>query len=410
MPKIHEIPITNKITKYITKDIFEQICPYAKASSVFTNDGMSFWTFEAFIEAIEFMNNLSNPMYHNFGTDSTHLNNIIEIASFLANFSQETGDLSLEAPYPWSWPKIVKSGNSTEGLAGGGIGILEGAVPNVFFGETNTSGELTGKKINLSTTEKKVLGVSENTIQGVIMNLSTMNQPQFGLGVGTGNGAVFMKDLIAVSDDGTLWGDIPDNERNSNLGFIKPIKDYKFDYANQSNRMYAALSPIAQYSGRGAIQLSYNYNYTECSKALFGDYRLVKYPNLIITQDRENFLGKPFYFGFPGPNTNGNNKLPDFISKTTPNARVMAWLVCFWFWMDTNRSGRKISCHYAMTRPFTHGITSCNMIINNQSGCSTSWASKKNECYKRICKIFGLSDEIIMKSIICPPHPESQIK
>lgn len=134
----------------------------------------------------------------------------------------------------------------------------------------------------------------------------------------------------------------------------------------------------------------------------------MKYPNLIITTDREKFLGKPFYFGFPGPNPGGNNKLPEFISNTTPVARIMGWLVCLWFWMDKNRSGRKISCHQAMLDPYNIGITTANAIINNQSGLiKGTWAYNKNLYYIRICKILGVNSE---NTIVSPPHPSSLLK
>lgn len=396
------IPSVNKnISSWFTKQHWETIFPYAKASAVFTHDGEPFWRYEDFIASIEWMNNHPNPIFHGFGTDSSdNIINILEVCAFSGNFHQETGDPSISVPYPWGWPKVEPSGQTWEGSAGGALGILEGAIAQPFLGSLPTiKAERTGPTLQLSSTEKKVIATPENTITGVLTSMIQLNQPQFGLGTGTGNGAVFQPGLVAVSDNGTLWGDEPRDTKFS----VRPTSEYK---QSTTDRNYSALGPYAQYGGRGAIQLSYNYNYSDCSMALFGDYRLAKYPNLIITTDRENFNGNSYYFGFPGPNPNGNNQLPYWIKASTPPARMLAYITCFWFWMDRNRSGRKISCHECMLKPYTHGITGTNMIINNQSGCSSGWAANKNLYYKRICKILGVSEEIINKSIVCPPNKE----
>jgi hypothetical protein len=293
-------------------------------------------------------------------------------------------------------------GDISEGNAGGALAILEGASGEPYFGESSqVQAELKSASLKLSPTEKRVLRVPEDTIGGIVRSLAQLNQPQFGLGLGSGNGAVFLPKLVSVSDDGTLWGDDPINEI---IGKVNPTKDYKYDL---SDRRYSAMGPYAQYGGRGAVQLSYNYNYSECSIALFNDYRLVRFPNLIITTDRETFNGKPFYFGFPGPNLNGNNQLPQDIKATTPNARVLAWLTSLWFWMDKSRSGRKMSCHQCMLEPFTYGITGCNLIINNDSGCTPGWAGKKVAYYRRISRILSIPNELVEKSIVCPPNSEN---
>jgi len=404
MPRIHSVPnITKNITNWFNKELWETIFPYSKSSSSFTHDNDSFWRYDDFIKAINWINNHPNPIYHNFCTDSNNiLYNILELCAFLGNLQQETGDPSIVSPYPWGWPKVEPSGQVWEGPSGGCLGVLEGAISQPFLGTVpNIKAERIGPTLQLSFTEKKVIGTPENTITGIISNMNQLNQPQFGLGVGTGNGAVFQPKLVAVSDNGTLWGDEPINEK---VGIVNPSSEYK-NIINDRN--YASLGPYSQYGGRGAIQLSYNYNYSDCSIALFGDYRLAKYPNLIITTDRDNFNNNSYYFGFPGPNTNGNNKLPEWIIETTPPARMLAFITCFWFWMDMSRSGRSISCHQCMLNPFTHGITGTNMIINNQSGCTIkTWANDKVLFYKRICRIFGISDNIINKSIICPPNKD----
>lgn len=398
MPPCNTPTTPSNIEKYINNDLFELIFPYSKVSTVYTHDNEPFWRLEDLVEAIRWLNNNSEN-YKNFGTDSSdHLVNVLEICAFLANFNQETG-WDLAVPYPYSYPKVNPSGEPWEGFAGGGLGILEGGAGEVYFGDSPPfEAEMASKPLKLSQREKQVLKVQEDKIGGLVRSLVQMNQPQFGLGSGTGNGAVFLPGYVSVSDDGTLWGDAPVNEK---VGKVYPTSQY---ILNLQDRRYASMGPYCQYSGRGAIQLSYNYNYSECSIALFGDYRLVKYPNLIITSDRETFNGKPYYFGFPGPNQGGNNELPEEIKRTTPSARVLAWLTSLWFWNDKNRSGRSMSCHQCMLEPQIYGITGCNLIINNDSGCQPGWAFKKNNYYRRITRIFGIPQDITEKSIICPPN------
>ena len=243
MPRISKIP--KSISDYITETQFEMIFPYSKASNVFTHDNEPFWRYQDFIAAVKYMNSLPNKIFHNFGTDSQDdTTNLLEIACFLANFHQETGDPSIEAPYPWSWPKVEKTGTYYEGPAGGALAIMEGSIAQPVLGELPTQGELQSKSIQLSVIEKSVIKTPENTIKGIIATLNGINQPQFGLGVGTGNGVVFQPGLLGVSDDGTLWGDEPINEI---VGKVLPTKNYKL---STTDRKYAALGPYAQYGGK----------------------------------------------------------------------------------------------------------------------------------------------------------------
>jgi hypothetical protein len=381
---------------WFTQEMWETICPYAKVSAVFAHDGEPFWRYSDFISAIAWMNRHQTKMFHNFGTDSKDINiNKFEIAAFLGNFTQETG-WKLLAPYPYSYPPIAKRGEVWEGYSGGGLAILEGVTGELYFDVPPTYPvEMVSKPLKLSSTEKKVLGVPENSIGGIARSLKQINQPQFGLGRGTGGGATFQDGLVSVSDDGTLWGDKPLDEK---VGKVRPSSEHR---QILDDRTYSSLGPSSQYGGRGAIQLSYNYNYSDCSMALFGDYRLAKYPNLIVTTDRESFNRKPFTFGFPGPNPGGDNQLPQWIKESTPPARQLAFITCFWFWMDNNRSGRKISCHECMLKLKTHGICAANLIINNQDGLSVSWAADKLNYYRRICRILRLTD--IESTIVKPP-------
>lgn len=394
-----------KLEEWFTDELWETIFPYSKASACFTHDNQPFWRRIDFINAVKWMNSHPNKMYHNFCEDSADHNiNVLELCSFLANTHQETGDPSLTVPYPWGWPPAKPTGANHEGPGGGCLAICEGVCAVATFGETKLNGVLNSTQL-LSPTEKRVLGINDNEIHGVVMDYSPANQPNFGLGRGTGAGAVFQNGLVAVSDDGTLYGDEPKTKDPAELAIIRPSSEVMGKSVDDPR--FAALGLYGRYGGRGAIQLSYNYNYSECSLALFGDYRLARFPNLITTTDRKAWMGKPEYFGFPGPNRGGKNNLPSEIERTTPPARILAWATCLWFWMDNRRSGRKVSCHQAMMEPRRMGITTCNMIINNDSGCNRgTWAWNKNRYYERICKIFGIDAS---GTIVCPPAREAQI-
>lgn len=370
---------------WFSEELWTKIFPYIKCSSVWTHDNEPFWKYSDFLRSIEYMNKHHNVDFHGFVNSGDLLTDKLEMASFLANFHQETGDPSLEVPYPWSYPKNEKKGYIYEGNAGGGLAIMEGSIAQVVLDDPIPHSDIK-KSINLTSLEKEIIGTNNDVIKSIIPSLKSINQPNFGLGQGTGTGAILKEHYQAVSDNGTL------------------LKEGSVQEGDPRN--YTCNGPYCQYGGRGAIQLSYNYNYTDCSLALFDDLRLVKYPNLIVTTDRIKFNGLPFYFGFPGPNFNGANRLPFDIENTTPPARVLAFLTCLWFWM-VPRSGRKISCHYSMINWKTHGITSCNMIINNQSGCTKSWAYNKVLYYRRICKIFDIPDDIVDVSITCPPNKEA---
>ena len=386
------------ISNWFTQDDFEKIFPYAAASSVYTDDLKPFWTYSAFIEAVNWMNSHSDKRFHGFCTESRDQKiNRLELAAFLANTHQETGDPSLLIPYPW-WPVTVKKTGPEYGPAGGLLAIIEGTcaaiVPHPVKDKLPGNYDLVANNILLTKTARDMIGLdSQYTLTASISKLQTVNQPGFGLGTGV---AAFQPGLVAVSDDGTLYGD---NPRGSDASTVKGTSSL---IQSTTDRRYASGGVYSQYGGRGAIQLSYNYNYSTCSLELFGDYRLARYPNLIITTDRTFFNGKSEIFGFPGPQPNGNNKLPLEILRTTPPARMMAWITAICFWM-LPRSNRPISCHQCMLEPTKYGITGVNLIVNNDSGCKPGWAYKKVEYYKRICSILGIDWD---KTIICPPNSE----
>ncbi len=368
--------------------------PYIKASAVFTHDNNSFWTYEDFLKSVDYMNNHPNKMYHNFASRENELSNKLELCAFLGNFHQETGEPSIEVPYPWYWPSIQKKPELEKyyGKAGGGLGICEGVIAEVNFSNTEEAPKLpfpvdmASKPIRLSKIEKDIIGCNEDYIFGTVRSLKQLNQPQFRIPP-----TKIYTDHINVGWDGQMYSkSLKDNSKN--IKDTSEIND-TIEIENGNN--------FNSYGGRGAIQLSYPYNYTDCSVALFGDYRLSQYPNLITTTDRQNFLSKPEYFGFPGKNKNGNNKLPENILNTTPSARQLAFITCFWFWMDDNRSGRNVSCHNALQQ-YNSFRASC-LIINNDDGTKPgSWASKKVEYYKRMAKILDIPDQEVEKTLGIP--------
>jgi len=313
---------------------------------------------------------------------------MLEIAAFLANMHQETGDPSLTAPYPWLYPAADPQTGPQVGPAGGALSVIEGVAPQVIVHARGTpcpvKGILSVTLNNMRPKCRSVLGLrTDDVMSCVVTDLSNAYQPNFGLGAGTGAGVVFQPGLVGVSDDGTLYGD----SSRSTTDIVASTKNL---VASKTDRRYACLGTYCGYSGRNAIQLSYNFWYSDCSIDLFGDYRLARYPNLLITADRDTWNDFPGTFGFVGPNPGGKNVLPSNISSTTPPAQIIGWASALWFWMGP-RSGRPISCHEAMMQPKVNGITAVNLIVNNQTGLEAgSWAANKVLYYKRICNILGV--------------------
>lgn len=396
MPRNTKIP--ERLEDWFTIELFEKIFPYAAASNVFTHDKKPFWDYISFINSIKWMNNHKDTRFHNFCNNGDELINKYEMAAFLANTHQETGDPSIKIPYPWLWPSPPNRNGPEYDVAGGMLAIMEGCCSMVAPHPTTSAAPFKGdlnSQVPLTSNTRYLIGLSDKeSLAACVLNLKPVDQPNFGLGAGTGGGVVFQDGLAAVSDNGTVYGDIP---TGTDANIVKPTKEC---IKSTTDRRFAALGPYCQYGGRGAIQLSYNFNYSWTSLELFNDYRLIRFPNLIITTDRIKFNGLPYYFGFPGPNEGGNNQLPLNISSTTPPARMMAYITAICFWM-LPRSGRSISCHECMLQPTKIGITGVNLIVNNDSGCKVgTWAYNKNIYYKRICNIFNIDST---PTLICPP-------
>jgi hypothetical protein len=386
----------------LTKDIFDIIFPYSGASIIFTHDNKPFWDYESFILSVDWMNRHFDSEFHGFGIDKDGNVNLFELGAFMGNTHQETGDPTVRAPYSY-WPNPPGIPGPHNGPAGGLMAISEGVNAALEPGEkiSFTNSVLKALNFPMTAIQKQITGLE--TASAFAISLTTTDQPNFGLHPTNTSIDITLPGLVAVDLDGTLYGDFPEgNDANT----VKP----KSQYPKTPSRI---APPYTQYGGRGAVQLSYNFNYSWITLELFNDYRLARYPNLITTTDRDTWNGRPYYSGFPGPNPNGQNKLPEYIARTTPPARIMAWLTSLAFWMKP-RSGRWMSCHTAMQEPFKYGITTTNLIINNQHGCDSkrldhiknyeeiSWAGKKNIFYIRVCRILGIDAQRTESSIVCP--------
>lgn len=385
----HPSSSTSILESIVTQDMWDKIFPYADLSAVYSpTDKIPIYRREDLFEAVRFMNNLPDKRFAGFCSSSDMNINKYEIAAFFANATQETSDLSLTAPFPWLWPKADPLDGPEAGLAGGLITLLESLYPQVVAHKKGTPAPYKGP---LSCTlgyddfrpaARKTLGLRPDDVLTSVITTTNAFMPGFALGPG-GSGAVFQPGLVAVSDDGTLYGDEPKSTRFP----VRPTKDLKTAVNDRSTVCKGA---YCTYAGKSLTQLSYNYNVCSMSMDVFGDYRVAKYPNLIVTTDRKTWNGVPELFGFPGPNPGGKNVLPDDIDKTTPNGRVMGWLSYLWFW-QIPQSGRPISCHECALNPTTAGIVKICQIVNNQTGLVPgSWAEKKILCYKRICGILGV--------------------
>jgi len=117
------------IASWLTPELFTRIFPYACISSVYTHNNTPFWDLVSFISAVNWMNNHQNKQFHGFGTTK------LEVAAFLANVAQETGDPSLQIPYPYSWPKPApRTGPEFNNSGAGGLTcLIEGTSCSYFF-------------------------------------------------------------------------------------------------------------------------------------------------------------------------------------------------------------------------------------------------------------------------------------
>jgi hypothetical protein len=233
--------------------------------------------------------------------------------------------------------------------------------------------------------------VTPNTNRGLFFK---GNPPSF---APTDGGCVMQGGYTCVSSDGTIYGDSNYvDKQTSPYKNLFPVKTLPTTCKNGDASCSCIDNDLTcEYVGRGPTQLTGNINYHACSIALFGDLRLVRYPNLLNTVDRSNYQnnGSNYYsdsqkqniFGFPG-----GNIIPNEIINSTPDARVLIWATNLWFWMDTCRSGKSISCHQCMLDPNTFGISAVGCIVNANSACGETQSYKKYLYYKSICSILGV--------------------
>jgi hypothetical protein len=411
------------------------------------------------MDAIDLIEKLPNKDLHGFCYESPDQRiNISEMAAFLGNMQQETGDPSSIAPYPYDCPyngvpKCVKmaarcGGKLNDGspytgptnccftnatckgtewwasctannpndapeggrYAGGAQFLVEGALEQVGNpsptatsppNPTATSPPISQFFFNYDINNKNVedeLGCSSLGLSGGVVKPNTNRGLFFSNGKfqETDGGCVMQGGYTCVTSDGTLYGnkDYVDLQTSQykNLFPVKTLPDTC--NSGDGTCQCVDLDLRCEYVGRGPTQLTGNINYHACSLALFGDLRLVKYPNLLNTIDRtavEN-NGGPYYsnedkthlFGFPG------STIPPEILNSTPDARILIWATNLWFWMDRCRSGKTLSCHQSMLDPANFGISAVGCIVNGNPACPKQQTLKKYVFYQNICNLFGI--------------------
>ena len=431
-------PPKTPIKQWFTAEHFNKVFPYSFATSVFTPDGSPFYTYDGFMNAIAFLESLPNTKMHAFCTASNDQRiNMNEMAAFLGNMQQETGDPSLVVPYPWHCPNTgtqtcVKDGDQCGGSgyvgptnccfsnskctssgafysgcqnqggapdgrkSGGGIFLVEGVLeliqstPLANNKPVNITNQTVSDALGCTTMYINGGTITPNTNRGLFF---TGNPPKF---APTDGGCVMQGGYTCVSSNGTIYGDATyvDNQTSPYKNLF-PVKVLHSTCANGDGSCSCVSDDLTcEYVGRGPTQLTGNINYQSCSLALFGDLRLIKYPNLLNTIDLNNYQnnGGTFYtneqknklFGMPG------NNIPPEIINSTPDARILIWATNIWFWMDTCRSGRTMSCHQCMLDPTNYGISAVGCLVNANPACGATQSYTKYLYYKSICTILGV--------------------
>jgi len=439
-------PKTQQVVNFFTSDLFDLVFPYAGTSAVITFDDQPFFTYYDFIQALDVI--YTNPQYTSLsgfgltGPSNSLTINKYEIAAFLANVSVETGDPALQLPFMTSGPipGLTLAGGLTSSIEGFPVAAYPASqsyIPSYVNAPMFSSPPQLSFYNNYDSTSSNqpppvipIYGTSAAPVVPATIYQNAIFTLYDNAGAGFGSDQQVM---AAVADDSTLWYQPQVLGTDNNAfpyetftngapvgpnprGTIGPYP-YSNNSAYLSNRSYVGMGPYCSYGGKGVIQLTANYNYVLPSLALFNDLRLIQYPNLLVTTDRVNFNSSTkfqflpsntpvsYVFGFPGPNTNGNNVPPLDILNTTPPARQLSWLTSLYFWMIIE-SGLGMTAHQAMLDPTTWGITKANYIVNTPggSGCPGSLpaAVEKIEYYKQLCALFGISQIDIDLSIVCP--------
>lgn len=401
----------SRVSDWFLKELFDQFTPYAGISSIYADDGEPFYTFEDFMEAISIMDTYPRP-YKGFASSGTLEQNKREMAAFFANAAEEIGTGS-PAPAKCPPPPPMQSRrnrynssrhnsrlDNTSGSLGSCVVITEGSKPD-FYGSNEEACGANQQQVKNTAAGKINMGCDDFCLSGVdfVPNPARMlNPPTL-----TDGGCLFniqknakgepidsgQSSYACVSSSGKLWTGNPSdvaslitNPATKDLFTVNTATKESLDACAANDKDCRCLQDdfACQYIGRGATQLTGNINYTDCSLMLYKDLRLVKWPNLLITTDRtgatreNNVYMKQCIMGghtqeqcnsmfaFPG------GDLPPVILETTHSARVLAWLTSLFFWMDTARSGKTLSCHQAMLNDDL-GF-SCAAIIINGNGCT----------------------------------------
>ena len=411
-----------KLTQWFTPEKFDNLMPYSGISAIYADDGQPFYTHEAFMSAIDIMNNHENKDYHGFGTSGSDEQNKLELAAFFANIAEEIGTGAITyancGDTPTNLPAAV-----IPGALGGGVATIEGALP--AFDQQSGSAGCASPSIPIKNTTgaTKITGCDTLCVTGAgytPLEARSLNPSPTSTNLNSG-GCVFnaildektglpinsgFSNYACVSSSGQLWQGNP-----SSVQALITNSKTKHLFDDIKTATYKSLTECAaddptcrcmtwdyacQYPGRGPTQLTGNVNYTDCSLGLFNDIRLVKWPNLMTATNRESEPANTYIdmcskttkpsekckslFTFPGA-----IKLPQEIIDDTPPARVLTWLSTLYFWMDKNRSQASISCHDAVLDP-TLGF-SCATDIINGNGCLAA----KLDYYPGICAVIGVA-------------------
>jgi hypothetical protein len=486
---------------WFIEELFHKIAPYAGFSAIYTDDGKPLYTYQGFIDALDFMSRLRDPMYHGFAQSASHDINVKELAAFFGNAAEEmgTGTTGPEVPATtcsdagqadtcsmhWQIPctqdsdckvnvtandksydcqfacnitpdplknsKVCGCADKQEedwGIAGGflcrggppppnpddpdakpvdhngsfgmGVAALEGILPQ-FAPAGAGCGKYFDIPINDPAAVARLGGDCKHfCLQAPLRLTPNKSRGMYGEQPGTQDGGCFFNsgtdagygNYACVSSDGHLMQGTPSSIQITNNDTRHLFDMYSFDpkkLCPKGDRSCSCLDDdmACQYVGRGPTQLTGGANYTDCSMAFFGDLRLVKWPNLLTTVNRENPIDHgassllrncasskslcESALAFPG------GDLPQIIIDTTPPARVLVWAASLFFWMDKYRSGfNGVSCHDSMINPTTMGIQCVNLIVNANS-CSDV-GNIKSFYYQAICRALGVEPD----KDVCP--------
>lgn len=412
------VPIPeSKVSEWFSKELFDQLTPYAGISSIYADDGKPFYTYEDFMDAISIMDTYPRP-YKGFASSGTLEQNKREMAAFFANAAEEIGTGS-PAPAKCTPPPPMQSRRNrynssryytsksdvdrTSGSLGSCTATTEGALP-AFSGSNEEACGANQLLVKNTDAGKTNMGCNNFCLASVSFtpNPARSLNPSSSKTNLVDGGCIF-NSLVAngkpvdsgqssyacVSSSGKLWTGMPSDV--ASLITNPDTKDlFTVNTATAQSLMACAEDDgdcrclpndfACQYVGRGPTQLTGNINYTDCSLVLYQDLRLVKWPNLLTTTDRtatthENnaYMQKCIMDGHTLNDCNSlfafaGGPLPAVILNTTHSARVLAWLTTLFFWMDTARSGKQLSCHQAMLNDDL-GF-SCAAFIINGNGCT----------------------------------------